>query len=359
MRPSRLSLYIGRRFCAALAAVLCGTSAIIFIAEYIEALRRYSDEPAFDPLLGAKLASMRLPLVVDDILPFTFLFAALISLLGLSGKLELVIARASGVSVWGFLRAPFAVAVIVGALATLLFNPVAVELRARSGAVTAALSDSAPRRDEGHWLRQDGAGGSSVVYSGSVSDNGQALIGVTAILLNDAGRFREKVTAARAEFAQDRWILSEAQVISASSAPRQVARYELPTDLDAEELQRSVLRPRAASVWSLPGFIQTAERTGVSSDRFRLDFHSLVNRPLFLMAMVAIAATVSLRLTRYGGTWRLILTGVVVGFLLYVVTAIIGDLGGHGIINPILAAWLPPIIALTFGATALLYQEDG
>jgi lipopolysaccharide export system permease protein len=75
--------------------------------------------------------------------------------------------------------------------------------------------------------------------------------------------------------------------------------------------------------------------------------------------MVTIAATVSLRLTRYGGTWRLVLTGAVIGFLLYVMTAIVGDLGGHGIINPILAAWLPPIVGLTFGATALLYQEDG
>jgi lipopolysaccharide export system permease protein len=38
---------------------------------------------------------------------------------------------------------------------------------------------------------------------------------------------------------------------------------------------------------------------------------------------------------------------------------IVSDLGGNGIINPVLAAWLPPTVALTLGATALLYQEDG
>ena len=75
--------------------------------------------------------------------------------------------------------------------------------------------------------------------------------------------------------------------------------------------------------------------------------------------MVMIAATVSLRLTRYGGTWRLVLTGVAAGFLLYVLTEIAGDLGGNGIIDPVLAAWLPPIVALTFGATPCFYQEDG
>jgi lipopolysaccharide export system permease protein len=68
---------------------------------------------------------------------------------------------------------------------------------------------------------------------------------------------------------------------------------------------------------------------------------------------------VSLRLTRYGGTWKLILAGAAIGFLLYAFGEIASDLGGNGIIDPVLAAWLPPVVALTFGATALLYQEDG
>ena len=49
---------------------------------------------------------MHVPLLLDTALPFAFLFGALLSLLDLSRKLELVVARASGVSVWGFLRAP-------------------------------------------------------------------------------------------------------------------------------------------------------------------------------------------------------------------------------------------------------------
>jgi lipopolysaccharide export system permease protein len=75
--------------------------------------------------------------------------------------------------------------------------------------------------------------------------------------------------------------------------------------------------------------------------------------------MVLIAATVSLRLTRFGGTFRLLLTGAAIGFLLYAFSEIASDLGANGIIDPVLAAWLPPFISLTFGVTALLYLEDG
>ncbi len=62
---------------------------------------------------------------------------------------------------------------------------------------------------------------------------------------------------------------------------------------------------------------------------------------------------------RHGGTWRLLLTGAAVGFLLYAASQIVNDLGANSIINPVLAAWPPPIVGTTFGATALLYQEDG
>jgi len=113
------------------------------------------------------------------------------------------------------------------------------------------------------------------------------------------------------------------------------------------------------SVWVLPDFIATARRMGLNPDKFRVELHTLIGRPVFLLAMVMIAATVSLRLTRYGGLWRLILTGAAIGFLLYAFSEIAGDLGGNGLIDPALAAWLPPLVALTFGATALLFQEDG
>lgn len=354
-----LDLYIARRFSATLAVILVAVAIIILLADYVEVLRRFSDEAGFSTFTGIKLALMRVPILMDTALPFAFLFAALLSLLSLSRKLELVVARASGVSVWGFLRPAFAVALAFGALATALLNPLAVDLKVKAESLEASLSGSAGRGDEGHWFRQESSAGPSIMHSSSVAADGTTLVGVTAFVFDETGAFREKVSAPRADFGDGQWVFSNAEVISAAEAPRRLDAYELPTDLDAEEIVRSVAEPEAISVWSLPGFIATAERTGVDPDAFRLAFHALLNRPLFFLAMVMIAATVSLRLTRYGGTWRLILTGVAAGFLLYVLTEIVGDLGGNGIINPVLAAWLPPLVALTFGATALLHQEDG
>jgi lipopolysaccharide export system permease protein len=355
----QLNRYLARRFCTVLVLILASVSAMVALVEYVEVLRRHSDEPGFTALGGLWLSILRVPMLLDTVLPFAFLFAALLSLLGLSRKLELVVARASGVSVWGFLKGPVVVAMLVGAAASMLLNPLAVFASEVAAEVEAELSGSAGRDEGGRWFRQETPSGGSIVHSTSVASSGLALLGVTAFVFAPEGGFIEKVSAPRADFATDRWILSDAVVVSASAAPRPVARYELATALNEDELRRSVVSPDVVSIWSLPGFIDTAERTGLDVDRLRLAFHKLLNRPVFLVAMVMIAATVSLRLTRYGGSTRLVLTGVAAGFLLYVLTEIVGDFGANGILNPVLAAWLPPLVALTFGATALLHQEDG
>jgi lipopolysaccharide export system permease protein len=357
MMHRRLNIYIGTRFATTLALILSILILIACVVDYLDVLRRYADQEEFTALTGMKLTGMRVPVVLEVMFPFIFLFGAIISLTEISRNSEVVIAKASGVSVWGLLKGPLAVAFLFGVFATTVVNPLAVSLKNKANNLEAELLGQAPR-ETGQWFRQEGGEVQSIVHAGSANNDGRTLFGVTAFVYDRNGQFLNKAAAPRAEFAGDRWILPDASVLSATGR-RAVARYELPTRLDPDRLQNSFLQPDAVSVWSLPGSIDTAGRIGLSPDRLRVAFHTLLNRPFMLMAMVLVAATVSLRLSRYGGTWRLILTGAALGFLFYAANEIVSDFGGNGIIDPVLAAWLPPIVALTFGATALLHQEDG
>ncbi len=353
-----LHRYIAWRFATTLVLMVAVGGLIIFLTDYVEVLRRFSDDQGYTSLIGLELALMHVPVLLDVALPFAFLFAAILTLLDLSRRLELVVARASGVSVWGFLRAPFAIAILVGAGAAVLLNPIAVAMKDGAESIQAEIRGRTIW-GEGHWFRQEGGGGASIVHVASVQNNGSTILGVTAFVFDDAGKFLEKAQAAQGEYSPGKWVLTNASIVSADSPPRTIARYELPTSLTTGEIRRRFVEPESISIWSLPGFIATAERTGLNPDPFRVALHALISRPPFFLAMVLIAATVSLRLTRYGGMWRLILTGAAIGFLLYAFRKVASDLGGNGIIDPVLAAWLPPIVALTLGATALLIQEDG
>ena len=65
-------------------------------------------------MVVARLSLFRTPAIAEQVFPFAVLFGAMLTLLDLSRKLELVIARASGLSAWQFLFAPLLVALGFG-----------------------------------------------------------------------------------------------------------------------------------------------------------------------------------------------------------------------------------------------------
>jgi lipopolysaccharide export system permease protein len=72
-----------------------------------------------------------------------------------------------------------------------------------------------------------------------------------------------------------------------------------------------------------------------------------------------LAASVSLRFFRMGGVTKMILSGIVAGFLLYVISKVTEDLSKAELMHPVAAAWLPVLVGGLTGFVALLFQEDG
>ena len=76
-------------------------------------------------------------------------------------------------------------------------------------------------------------------------------------------------------------------------------------------------------------------------------------------AMVLLASAVSLRLFRFGGIQKMVLGGITIGFFLYVLSKVTVDLSKAGLLPPLAAAALPPLIGAVTGVITLLHQEDG
>ena len=62
----------------------------------------------------AQLALFRTPAIAEQVMPFAVLFGSMAALLQLSRKLELVVARAAGISAWQFLQPGLFVALLIG-----------------------------------------------------------------------------------------------------------------------------------------------------------------------------------------------------------------------------------------------------
>ena len=70
----------------------------------------------------------------------------------------------------------------------------------------------------------------------------------------------------------------------------------------------------SVSFWEFPGLIEVAEKAKLSTDRLRIQYEGLLSRPLLCIAMVLLAATVSLGSFRSGGIQTMVIAGLMGGF---------------------------------------------
>ena len=119
------------------------------------------------------------------------------------------------------------------------------------------------------------------------------------------------------------------------------------------------MAPETVSFWGLRELAEQVERAGLDGTPYRLRYQQLIAMPVLLAAMVLVASCFSLRLFRMGGVQQMVSGGVAAGFVLYVATKVVGDLGGVGVVSPVVAGWSPAVVGCLFGVYVLLHQEDG
>ena len=87
------------------------------------------------------LSIYRVPSICEDVLPFTILFGSIAAFVVANRRLEVVIARAAGLSAWQFLLPACIVGLLIGIAATTLYNPASTPLRAWSDEIQAESAE--------------------------------------------------------------------------------------------------------------------------------------------------------------------------------------------------------------------------
>jgi len=357
-----LARYLGLRFLTAVLIVFAGISVLVTLIAYIEMMRRAADIPNVSVALVAKTSIYSVPQVVERILPFCILIGAMSCYLNLSRRLELVIARSAGVSAWQFVAPALVVAFALGVAATTVYNPVSAILQERSKRFEAELfghTANAPRHGGTFWISQRTDEGQAIINAVSSRDQGINLNGVSVYTFDTEGRFRQRIEARAAMLEAGAWQFRDARVYALGVLPTRQAEYHLKTSLTPEQVRESFATPETVPFWELPQYIKIADHAGLVAAGYRLQFQKLLARPFLLVAMVLLAAAVSLRFFRFGGIQKMVLSGVAAGFLLYVLSKVTEDLSKAELMHPVAAAWLPVLVGSLTGFVALLYQEDG
>ena len=146
MVTNTLGRYFAGRFVVAAVGVFASIFVLLVLVDYIEMVRKTSGLASASPLMVAETSLFRVPQLLEKMMPFCVLIGAMTCYLALSRRLELVVARAAGVSAWQFIAPALAVAIMLGVLATTAYNPMSANLRELSKRMEAELFGGALRR---------------------------------------------------------------------------------------------------------------------------------------------------------------------------------------------------------------------
>jgi lipopolysaccharide export system permease protein len=354
--------YLGRQFALGIAMVYTTFLVLTFSIDVVNLIERVAGRGVSTSVVVG-MAVLQLPDLGVRMLPFAVLLGGVFCFVKLSRSQELVATRAAGVSAWDFLLPPLAVAIAIGAIVVVAVTPVSSVMLNQFSQLEAKyvkgqasqLSISA----NGLWLRQGDAEAQSVIHALTVANQGVHLDDVIVFLYGTHDDVRGRIDAKSAQLGQGAWVLSDAWVSGPDGIPRHFDRYQAKTTLTPDQIQESFAPPDTLSFWALPHFIQAAESAGFSAIRYRLYLYSLLTLPILLAAMVFMAASFSLRLSRQGGLGRVVLISALSGFGVYFFTDLTRALGQSAILPAWLAATAPAVAAILIGMTLVFHQEDG
>ena len=359
-----LFFYIGRQFLLWFLAVFFTMVAIIMLIDAVELLRRSATKTEVSTAIITSMTLLRAPYLAQETIPFAAMFGGILTYYRLTRNHELVVIRSAGVSVWQFMLPALLVVVMVGVAKVTLLNPLSALLLSQfeemEGRYLTGRSSLLAVSSSGIWLRQAyGENGQAVIHAEAIEPDDVKMREVIIFLLEDEDRFIGRIDAKTARLGDGQWELTDAWLTGPEKPGEFVASHSLETELTSDKIQDSFASPETVSFWSLPRFIKILEETGFSALPHRLQLHTLLAEPILLIAMVMIAASFSMRLSRRGGASLLLGAGVVTAFMLFILTNVVHAIGLGGGVPVALAAWTPAGVSLMAGIALLMHLEDG
>ncbi len=305
---------------------------------------------------------LRLPAMVEQILPVSVLIGALTCFTGLARNSEMAALRATGFTIYQVVAQLIPAAALVAALHFVIADQIVPRSERAFTTWWNAHPPLHPNPDETAtrtktvWFRN----GPDLIYAEAASADGRRLDRVRIYHREPDGRLSERLTAKSASLGLDgRWRLSAAQELDV--APTTLRTSSLPdrtwdTDLSPADVV-SVFSPsdRISSGKALRD--SRGDRPANKSPAFYLTrLQRAIAEPLGVLVMVLLAAPAALAQQR-SNQGTLLLFSLASGLLFLMVDGILTALGQTNVLPPILAAWAGPALFAALAGAAMVHLE--
>jgi lipopolysaccharide export system permease protein len=321
----------------AMAVMLTLGALVLFITQQSDiGVGNYS---AVDAFLNTLL---NLPQTAFELLPIGAMIGALMGLGQLAAGSELVVTRASGVSVWRIAwpvgLAGLTLAVVMYGIGEYAAPPMAQY--AKREKTTAKMADVSFAGSSSAWVK-DG----NLILRVQTGDADHAFGGVSVFELDGPTRLSSILRAARISVADPgRWNLHDV-------ATSRFSKDHVDADTRSEETMRSNVNPdflglaatdpQLLTLHGLASYIDHLRRNSLETAVFEIGFWSRIARLFAVIVVTLLALPFVFGPLRATGAGTRTVIGVLLGVLFFLINRTVENGGQLFDLNPMLVGWLP------------------
>jgi len=354
----RLDRYLGATVTAMMVLTIFGLLGIITLFALMEEMENIEDDYFF--MDAAIYIAYTTPRRFYELIPYAAMIGALLGLGTLANNSELVVMRASGVSIarisWSAIK-PALLLVVIG----LAVGEYVVPITERIGQHNREkiLSDHL-LPEYGYWYRE----GDTYMHFKEVQQEG-VLIGVTHYIFDQQYRLVRTLYADRAVYhdvsdTDKYWLLEDIIVTDLSEDVTEIDSFpsmQWNTDVDPDLLRSEILiEPDKLAITELKAKVDYMHKQGLNTQKYQLAFWQKSLQPLATIGLVLVAISFVFGPLRQVSMGLRIVAGLIIGFAFKIIQDILTPASMVFGFAPMLATMIP--IMLCFICAALLINRN-
>ena len=336
---------------------------IVFLVEFVELLRRTSENPNIPSIFYVLyLAFLKITQSIAFIIPISIFVTTMITCRSFNKHREMVIIQNTGLHSFRILFPFIVFTLFFCAIYFSLLNPFFSHAtnsyqKIEQEVFRGKLSKTSISKS-GIWLRQGSKNNKIVIRAGNFFPDQSLFKNATFYIFTKKNNFTERIDAKIAKLENNFWVMKEVIINRPNKKVVKIDEYTLETNLSIKKIENSFLDPQSLSIWKIPSFILLLKESGFSATKHQMYFYKTIFLPIYLIGLILIAGSFTIKFTQTKTkTLFLILTGIVTGFLIHILSETIYSLGVANKLPTLLASLSPSIITIIVGVYFVIHFE--
>lgn len=362
MINTEISKYIAKSFLVSTAITLSTFISIIFIGDLVEYSKKLSSQENIYIGLLIQLCILNMPKMLIEAMPFALLFAGLLWTIKIKGFKELLVMRTNGVSFLNICLPICLVSISIGIIFIIIFSPIIsatqkkiqkIESEELNKPLTSILVSNS-----GFWLKQGSRHGTDIIYAKKLDARKLSLLNVLVFRFNENYEVEERISAKTSELVTNYWLLKDLSLTNKLGETEKKDYLSLPTYITYSQIKEGFSSPETVSLWNLVPFIKMFEQAGFSTKKHKLYLYKLLVFPIYLAGMALLGLSFNIQNLSKRSSNLGVLSGTIMGFIIFYLTKIVGALAISGKISLFLSSLIPALIPLMISISLIMYANE-